>query len=183
MLSDLQRRKYTANFTLYDADGNGTVERRDFDRVIERWTARCGAEPGSPEHERASRTILGIWEFVRTLGGPEDESVTLADWLATAEHVVGAKDDAEMVEQAYRQPARMLFSVMDRDADGRVTEAEYADYLAAYGVEGDDAREAFAHLDRDGDGFITADEWVENVVEFYFSDDPEAPGNWYIGPF
>lgn len=183
MLSDLQRRKYTANFTLYDADDNGIVERRDFEQVASRWTQNCGLAPGDTGYERAHGTIMGIWEFVRTLGGPNGEGVTLEVWLAVAERVVGASEDETMLEQAYRQPARRLFGVMDRDSDGRVSEAEYGGYLAAYGVEGEGAREAFRHLDRDDDGFITADEWVENVVEFYFSDDPEAPGNWYIGPF
>lgn len=183
MLSDLQRRKYTANFNLYDTDGNGTVERSDFERVVDRWTRSHGLPPDSPDYARAQGTVLGIWEFVRTMGTPGGDGVALSDWMAAAERIVGAKDDPVMMEQAYRAPARSLFAVMDRDGDGRVSEAEYCAYLGAYGVEGDEAREAFGRLDRDGDGSITVDEWVENVVEFYFSDDPTAPGNWYIGPF
>lgn len=182
MLTDLLRRKYAATFSLYDTDGNGTVEQSDFERVAERWAQRAGLAPDSGPYADIHDTLLGIWSLVRTMGRPDGDGVTLDGWMVAAERVVEAKDDEDMLEQGYREPARRLFGVMDRDGDGRVSEAEYEAYLGAYGVEGEPARVAFGHLDRDGDGAITADEWVENVVEFYFSDDPAAPGNWYIGP-
>ena len=36
--------------------------------------------------------------------------------------------------------------------------------------------------DRDGDGYLVREELLQNVEEFYGSDDPGAPGNWLVGP-
>jgi uncharacterized protein (DUF2141 family) len=70
----------------------------------------------------------------------------------------------------------------DRDGDGKISRAEFAANLQAYGVAAPAAAEAFSHLDRDGDGFIDTDELLQNVEEFFYGDDPNAPGNWLVGP-
>lgn len=41
---------------------------------------------------------------------------------------------------------------------------------------------AFAKLDLDGDGYISAAEFTRLYLEFFTSEDPEAPGNWFWGP-
>src|SRR4051794_12968434 len=43
------------------------------------------------------------------------------------------------------------------------------------------ADEAFRHLDQDGDGYLSADEFITAIVEYWSSDDPDAPGNWAMG--
>ena len=40
------------------------------------------------------------------------------------------------------------------------------------------AREAFPKLNRNGNGGISKEEWMANLKEFYYSEDPQAPGNW-----
>jgi hypothetical protein len=36
--------------------------------------------------------------------------------------------------------------------------------------------------DADGDGKVTRDELLKNVEEFFYGEDPNAPGNWLVGP-
>ncbi|MFD5619714.1 hypothetical protein [Streptomyces yangpuensis] len=44
-------------------------------------------------------------------------------------------------------------------------------------------KEAFHRLDRDGDGTVDPAEIDAAVVEFFTSDDPNAPGIWLYKPF
>jgi Ca2+-binding EF-hand superfamily protein len=46
-----------------------------------------------------------------------------------------------------------------------------------------DAERHFRHLDLDGDGYLHQSEIVEYLRQFHFSNDPEAPGNRFYGPF
>ena len=55
--------------------------------------------------------------------------------------------------------------------------------MASISVDAGAADEAFARLDLDGDGHISHDEFTQLYLEFFTSDDPEAPGSSFWGPF
>jgi Ca2+-binding EF-hand superfamily protein len=46
-----------------------------------------------------------------------------------------------------------------------------------------EAADAFRRLDLDRDGYLSREEIFQNMKEYYFTDDPNAPGNWFFGPF
>ncbi|HEX9314793.1 MAG TPA: hypothetical protein VGA71_05195, partial [Actinomycetota bacterium] len=71
-----------------------------------------------------------------------------------------------------------FYSMADRDGDGLISEEELTLHYRAWRHTEDQAREAFTHLDRGGRGGISKQDWMQNLEEFYYSDDPEAPGNW-----
>jgi hypothetical protein len=50
------------------------------------------------------------------------------------------------------------------------------------GIDPTYSSEAFRRLDRDGDGELSHEEFRAAIVEFYLSDDENAPGNWLLGP-
>ncbi|MBV9010519.1 MAG: hypothetical protein JO272_00480 [Pseudonocardiales bacterium] len=37
-------------------------------------------------------------------------------------------------------------------------------------------------MDADGDGQLSAEEFTRAAIEFWSSTDPDAPGNWWMGP-
>jgi Ca2+-binding EF-hand superfamily protein len=41
---------------------------------------------------------------------------------------------------------------------------------------------AFAKLDLDGDGHISRDEFAELYVDYFTTEDPEAPARYFWGP-
>lgn len=75
-----------------------------------------------------------------------------------------------------------VMDIADADGDGRVDEEEYVKwYTALMSIPPEEAAEAFSHLDRDGSGYLSHEEMREAVQEYYFSEDPDAPGNWMTG--
>lgn len=50
--------------------------------------------------------------------------------------------------------------------------------------QSDEAQAAvtFAKLDTSGNGSINKEEFLAHVKDFFFSDDPESPGNLILGP-
>jgi hypothetical protein len=70
----------------------------------------------------------------------------------------------------------------DQDGDGRLSQQEYVANLRSFNVNEAAANEAFRRLDQDGDGYLTQAELSRCVEEFFYSEDPEAPGNWLVGP-
>lgn len=52
----------------------------------------------------------------------------------------------------------------------------------ALGITPSTSGEAFKRLDRDSSGQITREEFNQALFEYYLSADPEAPGNWLLGP-
>jgi len=50
--------------------------------------------------------------------------------------------------------------------------------------QSDEAQAAvtFAKLDTSGNGSINKKEFLAHVKDFFFSDDPESPGNLILGP-
>jgi Ca2+-binding EF-hand superfamily protein len=54
--------------------------------------------------------------------------------------------------------------------------------LGCYGLAQEAAQKAFRRLDRDGTDYLTTEKLVECYKEF-LGDDPDAPGNWLMGPY
>jgi Ca2+-binding EF-hand superfamily protein len=176
MLTALQRRKLTHLFGMSDADGDGLVEWADYERIADNVARASGVETGGPGHERVRSAYLGFWDSLQQLADADhDGRVTLAEYLAAYEHLLAAKEPVMRIAQA-------IIGMADRDHDGRIVEAEYLALLRAYDIAEDGAREAFRRLDRDSDGAVDTGELLTNAEEYFYSDDPAAPGNWLLGP-
>jgi Ca2+-binding EF-hand superfamily protein len=174
-LSELRRKKLTRLFSMLDADGNGYVERADYERRGDHFATVHGFAAGTPEFERMRARSLAGWEKLAAAADADhDDRVGLEEYLA---YQAGKADLAE----AAREMASMILAMMDRDRDGRVSRQEYV--AAAPPEVGQAVSSAgFARLDRDADGFLTSDEVLRAVQEFVVGDDPDAPGNELLGP-
>jgi hypothetical protein len=163
-------------FDLYDADKDGYIEEADYARVGEGFARGVGWEAGSADYEKLRTTYLGFWESLHQVADADrDGKVTRDEFVASYDALLAMRETIAGVSQA-------ILQMTDRDGDGKITPAEFTANLRAYGVDARDAGEAFRHLDRDGDGFIATDELLKNVEEFFYGDDPSAPGNWLVGP-
>jgi len=176
MLTQFQQRKLAKMFDLYDVNRDGYIEAADYARVGEGFATGTGCAPGSADFEKLRATYLGFWEQLRQAADADhDGKVTREEFMASYETLLAMRETIAGVSQA-------ILQMTDRDGDGKISHAEFAANLQAYGVDAPAAAEAFRHLDRDGDGFIDTDELLQNVDEFFYGEDENAPGNWLVGP-
>lgn len=171
MASELQRRKASVVFTAMDADGDGLLERADFEALTDRWVGIRG-EAGS---ERLRVLMMGWWDVLQAVAdGDRDQRITLDEVLIAVDNLGGMLD-------LVAETAESMFEAVDGDGDGRVSAAEYARMIHGWTGEEAPTDAAFARLDLDGDGWISKSEFTTHWVEFWAGDNAEAPGTYVFG--
>ncbi|MGH3940713.1 MAG: EF-hand domain-containing protein, partial [Pseudonocardiaceae bacterium] len=136
---------------------------------------------GSPSEQQITEAYLRIWRDLHLPhlpGGSTaiskeqflESTLTLATDPAAAQATVGAV-------------AAAFLAIADIDHDGQVGLAEFRAFHSGHfpDLTEADANEAFAHLDTDGDDYLSAEEFTQAVVEYWSSNDLDAPGNWWMG--
>lgn len=185
MLGALQRQKLERKFRIFDANGDGFVQRDDFDIIIENLHKMRNLTADSDEAKAISEQYLEYWNALRKFADEnEDHQVSLEEWLEYHDAAI----EFEMIlkehgEQGTLQPfADVLFQLIDRNGDGRISAEEYREFLSVYKLDASAADQAFEHLDQHQNGFLTREEMASLVFEFYASDEPSTAGNWLFGP-
>ena len=175
VLSDLRRKKLSLLFHQTDTDQNGFLEQSDYERYAAHFATQNGLTLGSPEHARLHSDWVADWTtFSAAADGDRDGRVALEEFL-------GFYGNLPSLDEVTQKLTHQIFSMIDRDGDGKVKRDEYvANGAPLVGAEAASAQ--FARLDRDGDGMLTRDEVATAVREFFQSEDPNAPGNTLLGP-
>ena len=180
MLTDLQRKKLTRYFRVYDVDDDGRIARPDLERVVENVRALYDVDATSSTYRELRETHLVWWEALRSAAdADEDGGVDLAEWLSYWGAVLA---DDRRYDAEVAAIARSLFGMFDTDGDGVLGADEFCNFYGVYGLKSALARQVFLDLDRDGDGAVSHSELVQMMHEFYRSGDPDAPGNNLFGP-
>lgn len=180
MLSDLQKKKLTRYFRVYDINDDGRIGPADFLRVIENVRILHGIKDGSAQHRALLEGYMNRWEAMRVgADTDEDGGVDLGEWLAWWEEVL--EDDARYEAEVERHTSRIL-ELFDTDEDGILGPDEFCDFYGTFGLSAALARSVFVDLDVNGDGEVSHEELMDMTDQFYRGDDPEAPGNRFFGP-
>ncbi|MEM7413868.1 MAG: EF-hand domain-containing protein [Gemmatimonadota bacterium] len=177
MLSDLQTKKLTRYFQVYDIDDDGRIEQSDFESIIE----NVRMLRGSGAHSDTLRlAYMSRWNRLRAAADMDgDQSVDLDEWLAHWQLIL---EDDERFEKEAQAITDRLFRVFDLDEDDAIGPAEFADFYGVFGLSVDLARTVFQELDTNEDGIITRAELLQHSKDFYRGDDSEAAGNLLFGP-
>ncbi|MFG2289385.1 EF-hand domain-containing protein [Streptomyces sp. NPDC048595] len=181
MPEHLLREKMRRLFDAYDVDGNGYIERGDFEALARRINESF-ADTGSQRAAEVAAVLDDIWEDLASrMDVDSDERVSREEFIA--DKLDAARGGATASRRRVRQERRRrLFGVMDRDGDGTIGLDEHRRFYRAFGVSAADAEETFAVLDENGDGLLSLDEMVEASLEYSTSADPEARSNDLLGP-
>ena len=175
MLSAFRRRKLSAGFNELDIDGDGRVGNADIESLIKNHGSAYGYAEGTPEYEALAQRTRDVWAQLKQFDSSGDGEVTLEEYVAGFAAFLDQRDafmgSMDVLVDAF-------YALADQDRDGRVDENELIMHFRAWNHSEDQAREAFRHLDRNANGAISKAEWMANLEEFYYSEDPEAPGNW-----
>lgn len=183
MVGQLQRKKASYYFSLIDEDDNGYVEANDFQLRADRLADTRGVTDPAAQTELRKR-VMKWWDHLSTLVDVDDDHRVTAKewqdyWTALQQGVEQGGEAKEKVLHGLEQAARATFRAMNTTDDNTISEPEYADWLAAWGV--DETETPFHRLDRDDTGSLTEDDLIQAVREFYLSNDPDAPGNALYG--
>jgi Ca2+-binding EF-hand superfamily protein len=181
MLTEFQKRKLTALFHHQDMDHDGFVGKADYEQSAKRVGEIQNYPPGSPQYEALYAQNMAVWEQVRQVADKDgDNRVSLEEFLQSYEITL---NDEKLSDRLVTQYTKGMLALWDRDGDGRLSGVEWVALLESHGVREEAAREAFRHLDQDSSGYLTTEELMKRVEEFYRSEDPDAPGNWLVGPY
>jgi Ca2+-binding EF-hand superfamily protein len=182
MLTNLQKRKLTRFFNVWDANGDGVITTEDPKQVAQNLAKLQDLEPSSPEHERFFNGFMSYQDdFLKAVDVDESGHVTLEEWLAYHEEML---QDEERFKTTALMSVRVMFELMDRNRDGEITLEEFGEWMRAFRIgEQSITEEVFQKLDLNGNGILSREEVLQLTREFFYSDDPNARGNWALGPF
>ncbi|MGY1898618.1 EF-hand domain-containing protein [Nocardia gipuzkoensis] len=180
-ISEFLTRKLERRFATFDFDGDGRIERSDFDSSARAVAAEFGHEPDSPAAHQLLQLSLQLWGRLASVGDVDiDGSVDLSEYKqAFAEGLLVTE---ESFEQGYRPFLSAITAIADVDGDGKLTVEDYVRWTGALmHLPADDAREIHRRLDTDGDGFVTTDDLLQAIYDYYFDENPEGVGSWLLG--
>ncbi|MFF9853355.1 EF-hand domain-containing protein [Streptomyces litmocidini] len=176
MASEFQRDKLVTMFRAFDADGNGYLDRRDFQALAERWKGLPRVRQGSELAARVDTVMLGWWDL---LAAHVD---TDGDGRVDLDEILAMVDRLPTMGEVVAETAETVFDAVDENGDGRISPAEHRRLVDTWHGESIDLGDVFDRLDQDGDGYLGRTEFTELWIQFWISDDPSEPGNQLCGP-
>ncbi|MEW1547819.1 EF-hand domain-containing protein [Streptomyces tsukubensis] len=178
MADSVQHNKFRAIFDWFDQGQDGWLTQGDLQAMAGRF---AGLAKDDPENATAMRDAFDLWWQLLLEHGDSDGDgrISREEFIAVMGENVTTP---EHFETAILAIADALMRALDTDGDGALDRTEYVRVYDELGVPPVHSGSAFERLDRDGNGLISHEEWRIAICEFYLSGDPDAPGNWLIGP-
>jgi len=176
--SDFQVRKLHRWFASFDTDRDGVIDVLDFTGMAQVYCEAYDVPPRSDAWRRMHHHALIVWRALeQRTGAAQPAKLTRGEWVAW----LGTSEYTDFILRAAIPFSQMAFSLADGDGDGRCNVYELMAAQRRSGMNEDEIHRAFDRLDQDGDGYVTEDDFEQAHREFYFSDDPSAPGNYLAG--
>lgn len=180
MLSELQTRKLTKLFSMYDACCNGYLCKKDFESLAKKLAGVRHWGLRSPRYLGLSNQLTYDWKcLTRDADADHDHKVSLDEWLPYYDAVLS---DPKQYEERVRSLMEMVFDIFDISKGG-VNQQDWADLLSIYNVSPIYAATVFPALSSGQSETLDRDQILQLIHDFFYSDDPETPANAMFGPY
>ncbi|MFF6997539.1 EF-hand domain-containing protein [Streptomyces sp. NPDC008313] len=166
MVSTEYERRIAARFATFDQDGNGYIDREDFNAATKAVLTEFGVRARS---DKGQALYIGAEAFWQGMAGIADRD---GDQRITRDEFVGGavkrlRDNPDRFAEIARPFLHAALAVADTDGDGAATVDETARVLRALGAPGEVAAAAAASLDTDADGRIGEKEVVGAFARYF----------------
>ena len=154
-------------FAVIDTDGNGSWQRDDLTLLTQRLCDTFGHATDSGLAQAVVAGQLGLFNvLLRQLDADGNQEISREEFVTgLGQHFA----DRPAFDTAVHTAALTLVQVADRDRNGVLDSAEYADLAAVYGAGPDEAAAAFDRLDLDRNGVLDTAELTVAVSQFFAS--------------
>ncbi|WP_299529070.1 EF-hand domain-containing protein [uncultured Streptomyces sp.] len=157
-------------FTLFDVDGNGALEERDFDLMAHN-VVEAAPEASEAAKEAMRNAFTTYWRTLLTeLDADRDGRVDFDEYRACVL-------SPERFDAAVTEFARALSVLGDPDGDGRVEHADFSALMTAIGFRPANIDALFTAFGPDPADRIPVDVWDLGIRDFYAPDKAGIPGD------
>ncbi|TDV57500.1 EF-hand domain-containing protein [Actinophytocola oryzae] len=164
MTTAVQNDRLRQRFQKWDVNGNGVIERSDYEAEALRILQAFGEPPSSPRGRSLMEAYFELFDrMARAVGSAEITEDQFIDYI---EEQVFSHGDAGF-NRVLRPTISAIVNICDTDGDGEVSPAEFGRWLWAVGVPDAQAVETFRRLDKSGNGRLSSDELVVAVRDFH----------------
>lgn len=173
-------KKLSRRFQTYDTNGDGYLERGDFETAVRRMGVEFGLSPDHPAYRRLMTLCVGLWEHLcAVLGTPR----RISEEQYKAAFADGLLETEKSFDAGYVPFLESIVSIADTDGDGLLTVEDHVRWTTSLmNLTEEVARDIHGRLDSDKDGFIGKSDLLGAIREYYFDENPDSAGSWLLGP-
>jgi Ca2+-binding EF-hand superfamily protein len=166
MVSSDYERRIAARFALFDQDGNGYIDRKDFSAAAKALLAEFGTTARSDKGQSLYIGAEAFWQGMAGIADRDgDQRITREEFVNGA--VKRLRDNPDRFAEIARPFLHAALAVADPDGDGSATVADTVRVLGCLGVQQDVAKAAAATLDADSDGKVAEGEIVTAFARYF----------------
>ncbi|MFC3450788.1 EF-hand domain-containing protein [Amycolatopsis speibonae] len=165
--------KHDKLFDLLDYDGNGTIERDDFEKLAADLIKAGADNPHAPSAEAVAQAYRRAFERFVAHVDTDGDGIIDRDEFHTA--MATQADREARFDDIWGPTCDVEFDNVDVNGDGKLDREEFAELMAGFGQTPATASAAFDRLA--ADGFITRKTYYYAWKTYVSSDDDSAAAN------
>ncbi|MER7187185.1 EF-hand domain-containing protein [Streptomyces hyaluromycini] len=166
MVSTEYERRIAARFATFDQDGNGWIDREDFNAAAKALLAEFGVPARSDKGQALYAGAEAFWQGMAGMADRDgDQRITRQEFVSGA--VKRLHDNPERFGEIARPFLHAALALADTEGTGTATVADTVRVLRVLGVAPELAQAVAAGLDTDGDGKVAEAEIVPAFARYF----------------
>ncbi|MGV9774421.1 EF-hand domain-containing protein [Streptosporangium sp. NPDC003464] len=175
---DVVRLKIERAFDTMDANNDGYVDWSDYQQLVDRYISVFQLGRNDPRAGGIQAFYQMYWQELLRHAAPNGQRLT-KDAFIEANRLASVDTSRLNIVEGYGHAA---FDCIDVNGDNEISKEEFETFLRkVWKISQPDAIETFHKLDLDGDGHISRREFIRAAHEYFYSNDPNAPGSLFFG--